>query len=139
MIVDYVGNYEPYHGSKQAAGYDLKAFLDKPVQIHPGNYAEIRTGVRAQPPAGYVGLLFIRSGLSKRRLRLTTGVSVIDADYTGDIICCICNDSDETQTIYNGDRIAQIVYVKCADVIWNRVDALKETERGSGGFGSTGV
>lgn len=139
ITVDYVGDYKPYKGSKQAAGYDLQAMTDKPIKINPGTYAEIKTGIHAQPLPDYVGLLFIRSGLSKRGLRLTTGVSVIDPDYTGDIICCVYNDSDDVQTIYGGDRIAQIVYVRCADVSWNRVDHLRETERSSGGFGSTGV
>ena len=138
ITVDYVGNYKPYKGSKFASGYDLRASVTDPVKINPGEYVEIKTGIQAQPPIDYVGLLFIRSGLSKRGLRLTTGVSVIDPDYTGDITCCVYNDSDETQTIYDGDRIAQIVYTKCADVIWNKVDALRETERGDGGFGSTG-
>ena len=139
MTVDYVGDYEPHRGSKFASGYDLKASLPEPVRIFPGCYAEVKTGIHAQPPVDYVGLLFIRSGLSRRGLRLTTGVSVIDPDYTGDITCCIYNDSGETQMIYDGDRIAQIVYLKCADVIWNKVNSLRETERGSGGFGSTGT
>lgn len=138
ITVDYVGSYKPHHGSRLAAGYDLKACLNNPVMINPGESKDIPTGIHAQPPAGYAGLLFVRSGTSKRDLMLSTCVSVIDPDYTGDIICRIRNIGDETQTIYDGDRIAQIMYVKCAEVIWNRVSGLKETERGDGGFGSTG-
>ena len=138
ITIDYVGPYEPHHGSGLAAGYDLKAVLEKPITIRPGESRDIPTGIHAQPPAGCAGLLFIRSGTSKRDIRLSTCVSIIDPDYTGDIVCRIRNSGNKAQTVYDGDRIAQIMYVTCAEVIWNKVDALHPTERGDGGFGSTG-
>jgi len=139
MTVDYTGNYEPVRGSKFASGYDLRAQTHgRKIVIRPKEYASVSTGIAAQPPLGYAGFLMGRSGISKRGLRLTTGTSLIDPDYTGEIMCLMYNDSDTDQTIYDGERIAQIVYVKFAEVTWNRVDALRETERGDGGFGSTG-
>ena len=136
ITIDYTGDYEPIRGSKFAAAYDLKATAT--VEIRPGELKDISTGICAQPPLGYAGLLFIRSGMSKRGLRLSTGVSVIDPDYTGEIICCVRNDSEDVLIVREGDRIAQIMYVPFMEVHWNRVDKLKKTERGDGGFGSTG-
>lgn len=140
IVVDYVGDYEPLHGSKEAGGYDLQAKIPGgSILLRPGDMEDISLGIHAQPPAGYIGLLLVRSGVSKRGLRLSTCVSAIDADYTGDIIACIKNTSENYLTIRDGERLVQIIYVKCEEVRWNRVDRLQETERGSGGFGSTGV
>lgn len=139
IVVDYTGDYEPKRGSRYAAGYDLSAVIKGgEVVVKPGEFVKISTGIAVQPPAGYAGFLMGRSGMSKRGLRLTTGTSMIDPDYTGEIICLIYNDSDEDQKIYDGERIAQIVYVKFAEVVWNNVKELKTTKRGGGGFGSTG-
>ena len=140
ISVDYVGNYEPSHGSSEAAAYDLRAVTDdNEIWIMPGESVTIKSGIAAQPPEGFAGILMIRSGISKKGLRLSTGVSLIDRDYTGDISCCLFNDSMEPQKISKGDRIAQIAYIPVASVDWIEVDELSPTERGSGGFGSTGV
>ena len=139
ITVDYVGEYEPSKGSREACGSDLRAWIPSgEVVIRPGCFEVIRTGIKAQPPIGYAGFLMIRSGQSKRGLRLTTGVSLIDPDYTGDITCNLYNDSDYPQVVRDGERIAQIVYVRVPDVRWNRVEELKVSERGDGGFGSSG-
>lgn len=131
----------PTRGSREAAGYDLYACLGegKTVFIKPGETVMISTGVALEIPAGWFGQLHGRSGLStKKGLRLSTGVSIVDADYRGDVFIGIHNDSGFTREIENGDRIAQIVFQKHPEVKFIEVDELAETERGSGGFGSTG-
>lgn len=129
----------PTRGSEGAAGHDLRARIPEgKIAIPPGEWRAVGLGVKVQPPKGWFGLLCIRSGISKRGLRLTTGSSVIDEDYTGEIQACIYNDSSIDQTIYNGDRVCQIVFLETSEVEWERVDRLSDTSRGDGGFGSTG-
>jgi dUTP pyrophosphatase len=100
----------------------------------------VGTGVAMQIPHGMVGLLFPRSGNAcKRGLRLSNSVGVIDEDFRGEICASIHNDSDSVQFINPGDRIAQIMFTHYYTDKWEEVDELDETERGQGGFGSTGV
>lgn len=129
----------PAYGTEFSAGADLKAVCDKPVEILPWETVKIHTGISMEIPEGFVGLVYARSGLAcKSGLAPANKVGVIDSDYRGEIIVCLHNHSNHGQTINPGDRIAQIViapYMKCD---FEEVTALDETERGEGGFGSTG-
>ena len=108
--------------------------------IMPGETLMIGTGVHVRIPDGYFGGIFARSGLaSKKGLRPANCVGVLDETYTGEIKVALHNDSKEMQVIKDGERIAQLVIIPYATVIFNRVDELEKTERGENGFGSTGT
>ncbi len=129
----------PTYGSTNAAGADIYALLDAPVEIAPGETKFINTGVAYEIPEGYVGLMFGRSGLgSKQGLAPATKVSVIDADYRGELIVPLHNHSKEARKVCSGDRIAQFVFVPYLMADFEEVDDLSSTDRGQGGFGSTG-
>ncbi len=130
----------PTRGSKFAAGYDLYACVDTDsVVIPPHKSAKIGTGIAAAIPEGYFGAIFARSGLAtKQSLRPANCVGVVDADYRGEFIVFLHNDSDEEKTVNNGERIAQLVVMPFLDVEFTETDTLDETERGANGFGSTG-
>lgn len=129
----------PTRGSSAAAGYDLYACLDAPVVIAPGETVKIGTGITAALPDGYFAACFARSGLaSKQGLRPANCVGVVDSDYRGEYIVALHNDSGEPRTVSDGDRIAQLVVMPYLAVSFEEADALPETERGAGGFGSTG-
>lgn len=141
----------PTYGITGSAGADLYADIPEPIYIAPGKTEMISTGIAIEIPEGYVGLLCARSGLAtKRDIAPANKTGIIDAQYNGPVIFAAHNhsifdketmDSDEyakDHTIYPGDRIAQLVIVPCLTVDFEVVDELKETERGSGGFGSTG-
>lgn len=129
----------PTRGSKYAAGYDLYACLDAPISIPPHSTAKIGTGLSIAVPEGWFGAVFARSGLAtKQGLRPANCVGVCDSDYRGEYIVPIHNDSDTEQTIQSGDRIAQLVILPYLDAEFEAVDTLPDTERGVGGFGSTG-
>ena len=131
----------PTNGSKYAAGYDLYAANENPVIVYPGTCEKIGTGLAMEIPVGFFGAIFARSGLAtKQGLRPANCVGVIDSDYRGEVIVAIHNDSNESRQIAPGERIAQLVLlpygiVDCFEV----VDELEDTDRGEGGFGSTGV
>ena len=128
----------PTHGSTSAAGYDLYACVDH-MEIAPGETKMIGTGLAIQPPPGYFGAIFARSGLAtKRGLRPSNCVGVCDEDYVGEYIVALYNDSNESQEVYMGDRIAQLVFMPYLNVNFVEVESLDVTERGCGGFGSTG-
>ncbi|MBE0466888.1 MAG: dUTP diphosphatase [Candidatus Desulforudis sp.] len=131
---------EPAYATSGSAGLDLCAALERPVTIGPGQRIPIPTGIAVQLPARHlVGLVFVRSGLASRYgLTLANAVGVIDADYTGEIICPVINLGDEPLTISPGDRIAQLVCVPIAVGEIEYVGDLGITDRGAGGFGSTG-
>ena len=129
----------PTRGSSLAAGYDLYACLDDDITISPFSTASIGTGLAIQPPDGYFGAIFARSGLAtKQSLRPANCVGVCDEDYTGEYVVALHNDSYVVRQIKNGDRIAQIVFLPYLDAEFEEAESLDETERGSGGFGSTG-
>jgi dUTP pyrophosphatase len=130
----------PAYATPGSAGLDLCAAVPEPVTVAPGQRVRIPTGIAVQLPArGLVGLVFVRSGLAARHgLSLVNAVGVIDADYTGEIICPVINHGHEPLTIHPGDRIAQLVCLPIAVPEIEYVDELAETDRGSGGFGSTG-
>ena len=129
----------PSAGSQYSAGYDLRACIDAPVEIPPHATAKIGTGLAVAVPEGWFGAIFARSGLAtKQGLRPANCVGVCDSDYRGEYIIAIHNDSAETRIVHPGDRIAQLVVLPCAAAEFEAVDTLPETERGDGGFGSTG-
>lgn len=130
----------PTYGSTEAAGCDLYALLDTDeVVIHPGSTSLIRTGISMEIPHGYYGGIYARSGLaSKKGLRPANCTGVIDADYRGEIMVALHNDSPSIQTISNHERVAQMIIEKYEKVDFLIVDDLIETDRGAGGFGSTG-
>ena len=130
----------PYYASAGAAAMDLHACLDAPVEIAPRALVSIPTGVAiALPSADYVALVFARSGLGiKHGIALSNGVGVIDSDYRGEIRVGLTNLSETTYTIQPGDRIAQLMVTPVVRPALVQVEELDETQRGTGGFGSTG-
>lgn len=122
-----------------SAGYDLYAATDHDIQIPPHSNVMVGTGIAMAIPIGYFGGIYARSGIaSKRNLRPANCVGVIDASYRGEIKVALHNDSPETKTIQAGERIAQLVIKKHETADFEEVDELDETERGIGGFGSSG-
>ena len=129
----------PTRGSEHAAGYDLYADVKEDVQIKPHETVKIGTGLAMEVPDGYFGAIFARSGLaSKEGLRPANCVGVCDSDYRGEFIVAIHNDSEKTRTITAGERIAQLVVMPYLPVTFDEVTELTDTNRGEGGFGSTG-
>lgn len=129
----------PTRGSKFSAGYDLYAATDKDIQIPPHSTVKIGTGLAMEIPTGWFGAVFPRSGIAtKRGLRPANCVPVIDCDYRGEWFIPLHNDSNETMTVQAGERIAQLVILPYQDIDFKEVNELHETDRGEGGFGSTG-
>ena len=129
----------PTMGSKFAAGADLYSAEDADVVIEPSGTKFIGTGLAMEIPEGYVGLVYARSGLAcKRGLAPANKVGVVDSDYRGEIKVALHNHGKEAQTVEKGERIAQMVIAPYLSVNYEEADALSETERGEGGFGSTG-
>lgn len=127
----------PVRAHEADAGADLKAARD--VAIRRGDTAKVSTGVRVSIPEGCFGLLAARSSLCGRGLMMLSGVGIIDSGYTGEIQVPLANVGSRTQHVAAGERIAQLVIVPCMLPTFRRVDKLEDTERGEGGFGSTGV
>ena len=130
----------PTYGSEEAAGADLYALLpNESVKIAAGKTEMIHTGIAMEIPTGYVGLVCARSGLaSKRGLAPANKVGVIDSDYRGEIIVALHNHSASECEIAQGERVAQLVIVPYLSAELVETDVLSSTERGAGGFGSTG-
>lgn len=129
----------PVFGSAEAAGADLYACLEADVAIAPGETAFIPTGIAMELPVGYVGLIYARSGMAcKRGLAPANKVGVIDSDYRGEFIVALHNHGAEPQVVSHGERIAQLVVTPVLRPVYQQVEALSDTQRGQGGFGSTG-
>ena len=129
----------PTYGSQEAAGADLYACLDAPVTIAPGQTAWIPTGLALEVPKGCAGLVYARSSLGvKRGLAPANKVGVIDSDYRGEIRVVLLNHGQETQTIEHGERVAQFLITPVLTPAYEEVEDLSDTQRGVGGFGSTG-
>ncbi|MCF0120830.1 MAG: dUTP diphosphatase [Oscillospiraceae bacterium] len=129
----------PKYASPGAAGADIYADTAESVSFNPGETKLIRTGLAMAIPEGYMGLVFARSGLSsKRDLAPANKVGVIDSDYRGEVMVALHNHGSVTRTIEAGERIAQLVIVPCVAAELCEAVELDETERGTGGFGSTG-
>lgn len=133
----------PTYGSEKAAGMDLYADVkslgtDK-LYIGPGDCLKVPTGFAFELPEGYCSLILARSGLAtKKGLRPANCVGLCDEDYRGNYIIAVYNDSHEDQVIKHGDRIAQLMFVPYVQAELVEQDTLTETERGEGGFGSSG-
>ena len=129
----------PTYGSVEAAGADLYACLDTPVTVAPGENAWIPTGLAMEIPRGCAGLIYARSGLAcKKGLAPANKVGVIDSDYRGPVTVVLHNHGKESQVITHGDRIAQMVITPVLTPAYVETDDLTDTDRGLGGFGSTG-
>ena len=130
----------PTYGSEYSAGADLYALTDEEISILPGETKLIHTGLSMEIPEGYAGLIYARSGLaSKRGLAPANKVGVVDADYRGEIMVALHNHSNTEQKIAHGERIAQLVVTPFLKAVIEESEALSDTVRGSGGFGSTGT
>ncbi|MDR2559445.1 MAG: dUTP diphosphatase [Oscillospiraceae bacterium] len=128
----------PFRATPGSAGADLCACLEADVVIASGERLLIPTGLAVEIPIGYGGFMFARSSLGKQGVSLANGVGVIDSDYRGEIGMLLFNHGSEPFIVKNGDRIAQLVILPVCAAEFITVDNLAETERGEGGFGSTG-
>lgn len=129
----------PTYGSVEAAGADLYACLDAPVTIQPGQTAWIPTGIALEVPKGCAGLVYARSSMgAKRGLAPANKVGVIDSDYRGEIRVVLLNHSNQVQTVAPGERVAQFLITPVLTPVYEEVADLSDTQRGAGGFGSTG-
>ena len=130
----------PTYGSKNAAGADLYACIDSAVVVRSGQTVLIPTGLTMELPEGYAGLIYARSGLaSKKGLAPANKVGVIDSDYRGEVLVALHNHSSVDTAVEPGERIAQLVITPYIMGVFEEVDTLSDTERGTGGFGSTGT
>lgn len=130
----------PAYATAGAAAMDLTACVEEPITIAPRQLVRVPTGIAiALPSAEYVALVFARSGLGvKHGISLSNGVGVIDSDYRGEIMVGLTNLSDQPYTIQPGDRVAQLAIMPVTQAHVVQVEELDETDRGAGGFGSTG-
>jgi len=129
----------PEYASAFAAGMDLRAQLENPVELLPMQRALIPTGLFLELPEGFEAQIRPRSGLAaKHGITVLNSPGTIDADYRGEIKVILVNLSTENFTIENGERIAQLIIAAHARVVWEEGDELLQSDRGTGGFGSTG-
>lgn len=129
----------PTYGSALAAGADLYACLDAAVTIAPGETAFISTGIALEVPVGCAGLIYARSGMAcKRGLAPANKVGVVDSDYRGEIMVALHNHGSESQSVENGERVAQFVITPVLTPAYEAAEELTDTARNQGGFGSTG-
>ncbi|MFL7792092.1 MAG: dUTP diphosphatase [Anaerolineae bacterium] len=129
----------PAYATPGSAGMDLCAAVEEPLVLEPGKRALVPTGLRIALPEGYEAQIRPRSGLAiKDGITVSNAPGTVDSDYRGEVKVGLVNLSDEAYTIRRGDRIAQMVVAPVTRVAWQPVPSLDETERGAGGFGSTG-
>ena len=132
--------YMPEYATEGSAGADLRAYLEEPVSLMPGERRLIPTGLFVELPLGMEAQVRARSGLSiKHGIGLVNGVGTVDSDYRGEWNVPLINWGDEPYTIHNGDRIAQVVFSMFVQAEFEPAEEIDETERGSGGFGHTGI
>lgn len=130
----------PTQADEGSAGYDLYAAISEPIMIPPHETVKIGTGIALELPNNIFGAIFARSGLAtKEGLRPSNCVGVCDPSYRGEYIVALHNDSNFTRWISPGERIAQLIFLPFETVNFNKVIELSETERGDGGFGSSGL
>jgi len=130
---------EPTRGSAAAAGYDLYAAIENPIVISAHSTVKVGTGLAFELPENTFAAIFARSGLAtKQGLRPANCVGVCDSDYRGEYIVALHNDTDEEKIIEQNERIAQMVLMPYIPMMFEEVESLEATERGEGGFGSTG-
>ena len=139
-IVNKSNNPVPNYGTEAAAGVDLRAFIEQDILIRPMQRILIKTGLFMEIPVGYEAQVRPRSGLAiKKGITVLNSPGTIDADYRGEIMVILINLSNEDFIVKTGDRIAQMVIAAHEQANWKLVETLDDTERGAGGFGSTGV
>jgi len=130
----------PSYETEGSAGADLRAYIDEPIILKPGERKLIPTGIFAELPIGVEAQIRARSGLSIRHgIGLVNGIGTIDADYRGEWNVPLINLGQEEYIVHNGDRIAQVIFSTYVRSEFTIVDELSETKRGAGGFGHTGV
>lgn len=130
----------PHYETVASAGMDLRANIEEPVTLAPLERAIIKTGLFIELPVGYEAQVRPRSGLAaKKGITVLNAPGTVDADYRGEIGVILVNLSNEPFTMTNGERVAQLVIAKHERADWKEVDELSTTDRGQGGFGSTGV
>ena len=129
----------PTYGSAEAAGADLYACLEEAVTIAPGEIFWVPTGIALEVPKGCAGLVYARSSMgAKRGLAPANKVGVVDSDYRGEIKVVLLNHSKQPQILEPGERVAQFVITPVLTPAYEEVEELTDTNRGAGGFGSTG-
>lgn len=129
----------PHYATEQAAGMDLRANLDQPVRLAPGERALVPTGLYMELPAGYEAQVRPRSGLAlKQGITVLNAPGTVDADYRGEVGVILINLGQTEFVVEDGERVAQLVVAPYVQVQWTEAGALTETDRGAGGFGSTG-
>ena len=129
----------PTYGTEFSAGADLYSGMTEPVIINAGTTEFIKTGIAMEIPEGLVGLVYARSGMAcKKGLAPANKVGVIDSDYRGEFLIFLYNQSDKPQTVEPEERVAQLVIVPVKRETFEEVSSLEDTDRGQGGFGSTG-
>jgi dUTP pyrophosphatase len=138
-IVNRSKHSNPEYTTPFSAGMDIRANLDEPVLLRPGERKLISTGLFIELPAGYEAQIRPRSGLAvKNGITVLNTPGTIDSDYRGEICVILINHSSEDFMINDGDRICQMLISKYETITWKQVDELLDSERGSGGFGHTG-
>ena len=139
FIINHSGHPLPAYQTPQSAGMDLCAFLSEPITLHPMERKLIPTGLYMELPAGYEAQVRPRSGLAlKYGITVLNTPGTIDADYRGEIRVLLINLSQEDFVIHDGDRIAQMVIASHQTVTFTLTEELSQTQRGTGGYGSTG-
>lgn len=139
-VVNQSGHELPFYATPDSAGMDLRAELNEPFTLEPGDYTLIKTGLFIELPTGTEAQIRPRSGLAfKHGITVLNSPGTIDADYRGEIGVLLINHGKKPFTIEHGERIAQMVIAKYEKIEWKQVDSLDESTRGAGGFGSTGV
>jgi len=139
-VVNLSSHELPKYSTNESAGLDLRAELQSPITLKPGQRSLIPTGLKIALPTGYEAQVRPRSGLAfKHGITVLNSPGTIDADYRGDVGVIIINHGSESFTIENGERIAQLIIAKFVQIDWDEVLDLSSTSRGEGGFGSTGV
>jgi dUTP pyrophosphatase len=138
-IINTSSNPLPHYATEGAAGMDVRAHLPEPLVLKSLERTAVPTGLFLEIPAGYEVQVRPRSGLAlKHGITCLNTPGTIDSDYRGELKVILINLSGETQSIQPGDRIAQLVLQKTERIVWQETDALTETARNAGGFGSTG-
>ncbi|MHC9089138.1 dUTP diphosphatase [Tenacibaculum sp. IMCC1] len=140
QIINKSKHQTPTYETEGSAGMDLRANIDAAIILKPLERAIIKTGLFIALPVGYEAQVRPRSGLAaKKGITVLNSPGTVDADYRGEIGVILVNLSNEDFTVNDGERIAQLVITKHERVNWQEVEVLNETERGAGGFGSTGI
>lgn len=138
-VINHSKHPLPEHKTPHSAGVDLQANLDEPITLAPSERALIKTGLFIALPVGYEAQVRPRSGLAlKHGITVLNTPGTIDADYRGEVGVILINLGNEPFVIQDGERIAQLVVAKHESINWQMVQDLTQTERGAGGFGSTG-